>query len=123
MSLLDRGRWSVEVTPMVTSMDPYGTTTTPGTPVIVDRVSIQPMGADGDNDQKDGTLGVQADSGYRVMGRGPWPGGIQAVVRVLSGPTLVGRVFDQQGETRVYGMSSVTAHFDCVVKSRWVDAP
>lgn len=112
MSLLDRGPHTVTVTPMVEVRDSMGTTLEPGAPVTVQRVAVQPLSAD-----EAEALGVQARTAYRVIGRGPWPGGINSSIRVDTGP-YAGRVFDQDGEARIYGMSPRTAHFDVAMTAR-----
>lgn len=112
MSLLDRGPHAVTVTPMVEVSDGMGSTLEPGDPVAVSRVAVQPVSSD-----EAEALGVQAQTSYRVLGRGPWPGGINSLVRVDVGP-YAGRMFDQQGEARLYGMSARTAHFDVVLTAR-----
>lgn len=116
MSLLDRGPHAVTVTPMVKVSDSMGTTIEPGTPVAVDNIAVQPVSAD-----EAEALGVQARTSYRVIGRGPWPGGINSTVRVDAGP-YAGRTFDQDGEARIYGMSPRTAHFDVLITSRGSEA-
>lgn len=112
MSLLDRGPHSVTVTPMVLVEDSMGSTLEPGDPVPVERVAIQPVAT-----EEAEALGVQALTSVRVIGRGPWPGGINSRVRIDVGP-YAGRVFDQSGEARFYGMSSRTAHFDAILTAR-----
>lgn len=112
MNLLDRGPHAVTVTPMVTVEDSMGTSIGPGTPVAVPNVAVQPVDA-----TEAESLGVQARTAYRIIGRGPWPGGINSTVRVDTGP-YAGRVFDQDGEARIYGMSPRTAHFDVLVTAR-----
>lgn len=112
MSLLDRGPHAVTVTPMVEVNDGMGSTLEPGEPVPVPRVAVQPVSA-----EESEALGVQALTSYRVIGRGPWPGGMNSTVLVDAGP-FAGRVFDQSGEARVYGMSPRTAHFDVLMTAR-----
>ena len=112
MTLLDRGPHAVTVTPMVKVKDSMGTSIEPGDPVPVAGVAVQPMDA-----TEAEALGVQARTSYRVIGRGPWPGGINSTVRIDTGP-YAGRTFDQNGEARIYGMSPRTAHFDVLITSR-----
>lgn len=116
MALIDNGPHAVTVTPMVTVKDSMGSTTTPGAPVSVPRVAVQPVSA-----EEAESLGVQARTSYRVIGRGPWPGGINSTVTVDAGP-YAGRTFDQSGEARIYGMSPRTAHFDVLMTARGAEA-
>lgn len=112
MSLLDYGPHQVHVIPRVVVEDSLGSTVKDGNPVLVKNVAVQPVSAD-----EATTFGVQAQSSYRVIGRGEWPGGVHSKIRVLVGPGA-GRVFDQFGEARIYGMSRRTAHFDVLITAR-----
>ncbi|WP_165831858.1 hypothetical protein [Brachybacterium endophyticum] len=89
-----------------------GSTVEPGAPVTVGHIAIQPVDA-----AEAEALGVQARTSCRVIGRGPWPGGINSTIRIDAGP-YEGRVFDQDGEARIYGMSPRTGHFDVLITSR-----
>lgn len=112
MSLLDNGPHQVEVISREVVEDKLGRTVKDSTPVVVRGVAVQPVTAD-----EATAFGVQAQSSYRVIGRGNWPGGLHSKVRVLVGPEA-GRLFDQSGEARVYGMSRRTAHFDVLITAR-----
>lgn len=111
MSLLDNGPHTVTVTPMIETEDPFGSTVELGDPVEIPGVSVQPVEA-----SEAESLGVQATTSYRVIGRSGWPGGVHSKVRIDVGPQA-GRTFDQSGEARVYGMSRRTAHFDVLIVS------
>lgn len=105
MSLLDRGPHTVTVVPQIVVQDRYGETTADGTPVPV-RCSVQPMSAD-----ETSAAGLQVETAYRVIAR-DWPGGPYSRVE------WDGRVWDQQGEPKRYGMSERTRHVDVVITAR-----
>lgn len=108
MSILDRGKHSVTVVPQVTTTDEYGgIVTTDGPPVTVSGCQVQPTTA-----EESDSLGMQATTIYRVIGRGPWPGGIVSRVE------WDGREWDQIGEARQYTNGRRTGHFDTLIRAR-----
>lgn len=110
MSLLDNGPHAVTVTVMTGTKNQYnGWDLTPaGDPISVSGVSVQPV-TDEEVASSGGTIEITSK---RIIGRGPWPGGVHSVVH------WNGRDWDQQGEARIYGMSERTGHFDVIVHSR-----
>lgn len=112
VSLLDRGPHTVTVQTMVRSRDGLGSTLAEGEQFTLAGVSVQPVEVSGAGVQsmEDGARsGTQVRTTYRVIARGPWPGGPHSRVRVDVGP-MAGRWFDQSGEAREYVMSPRTSH-------------
>jgi hypothetical protein len=62
-------------------------------------------------------LGLQASTTFRVIGRGPWPGGLYSRIAWQQDPSAE-REFDQVGEARIYSVRRRTAHFDVILKAR-----
>lgn len=107
MSLLDRGKELLVVRPMVKTKNEYGTwDLVPGPPVSV-MAAVQPVTV-----EEVEAIGTTADTTKRVIGRGPWPGGLHSVIE------WDGREWDQKGENRDYRMSPRTAHFDIIMVAR-----
>lgn len=107
MGLLSKGRTEVTVTPTERTRDDLGAPVrTPGAPVvrrgIVEPVTAAEIAAD---------PGLRADTEYRFIGRGPWPGGPRSKV------TWAGRSWEQIGEARVYGTGRRTAHVVVLIKA------
>lgn len=104
------------VTPKIKQRNAYGEwDRVPGTPVTVAGVMVQPFeasGASGAQNERSALGGPQADSQYRVTGRGPWPGGTHSEV------AWNGRIWDQVGEAKVYSVSRRTSHFDARIEVR-----
>lgn len=108
VSLLDRGVHEVVVTPRVKTVGEYGETVlADGLPVAVSGCQVQPVTA-----EEAESLNVSATTTYRVVGRGPWPGGLVSQV------SWNGRLWDQVGEARVYTNGRRTAHFDAIIQAR-----
>lgn len=114
MSLLN-GPDAVTVTPMARVEDDYGSTVQPGTPVRVDRVTLQ-AGASREDDGRH----VQVDGRFVIFGRGVWPGGPHSRVRVETGP-YAGREFDQVAEAMHRYRSPATAHYEVHLTVRAVE--
>lgn len=106
--LVDRGPYTVLVTPMVKKRDITGAyALTPGSPVKVSGVQVQPTTA-----EELGTNILTAPTSYRVIGAGVWPGGVHSKVE------WNGRQFTQNGEASIYSNSPTTAHFDVMIVSQ-----
>ena len=110
MSLLDRGPFTVEVVTMTTVQDGMGSTLVPSIPVTVTGLQMQPVSS-----EEADALGTTALTTFRLIGRGPWPGGPHSRVTVTGGPHSVGRMFDQRGEARLYGNGRLTRHVDVLI--------
>lgn len=116
MSLLDNGPHTVTVIPRVAVKGTMGNTNyKDGVPVVIPRVSVQPLSS-----SERSELGISTSESYKVIGRGDWPGGALSKVRVNVGP--VTGMFDQSGPARVHGMSPRTAHYNVVITARGSEA-
>lgn len=104
VSLLDRGGHSVEVRTRVTREGRTGTITELGEPVTVRRVTVQPVSV-----SETTAVDITSETVYKVIGRGPWPGDINAEVTVLNGAAA--GVYEQRGDTLHYESSPRTRHF------------
>jgi len=114
MSLLKRGPHVVTVTPMVESRDELGSTLEPGTPVTVGGCMVQPVSVS----EQTLSLSEGANTVYRVLGAGPWPGGLNSAVHVDVGPPgAQGWTFDQQGEAKTRSVSARTANFSVLMRA------
>lgn len=108
MSILDKGAHEVTVVPRIETTGEYGEVVlTDGAPVVVPGCQVQPVSA-----EEADSLGAQATTIYRVLGRGPWPGGIVSRVE------WDGRTWDQIGEARKYTNGRRTQHFDAIIRAR-----
>lgn len=101
MSLFLTNPHTVEVRPAVLRDGDLSRRVEYQDPVTVTRVAVQPLSST----ETDET----STDEYKVIGRGAWPGGTHARVRVVDGPHQ--GEYDQQGEAVVHGMSPRTAHY------------
>lgn len=78
-----------------------------GPPVPAVGYMVQPVTSAEAND-----LGLEAIESYRVIGRGPWPGGMHSVI------TWDGRTWDQRGPARRHRSGLATHHVVVIITSR-----
>lgn len=113
MSILDRGPHSVVVTPKVKVPNGYGENElADGDPVTVSGLSVQPVTAEELNAFGGG---MQAWTTRRIIGRGPWPGGIHSTIQ------FDGRTWEQFGEAEFYTTGRRTKHFSCMIRARFAE--
>ena len=107
MSLLDSRRRSVTVHPQIKARDRYNAWELSDGPGVQVNVSVQPV----DSTEIPLLDGEVVSTMRRIIGRGPWPGGVHSVV------VIDGKRWEQVGEPRIYEMSNRTKHFDVLVKT------
>ena len=111
---LEDGPHKVEVTPMVVEDGPTGRRYVPGTPVVLDKVFVQPSSGAALRASETRTVekGLFDETVRVVYGRGHWPGGPHSKVRVLVGPEGADDItYQQAGSATQYGASPMTAHY------------
>lgn len=110
--LLDTGRETVTVTPQIKMIDGIGGSKyVDGNPVTVPRVMVQPV-----TTAELAEMGLQPVTTFRVIGRGPWPGGSRSRV------DWRGRTFRQVGEHSVYVSGIATQHVDVIIQAEGAEA-
>lgn len=110
MSFLDRGPHTVVVTPKLKVLNRYNDyDLVDGIPVTVSGVSVQPVARRTLNSLGNGT---QVNSTHRIIGRGPWPGGVHSTIE------YDGRVWDQSGEAEVHNTGWRTHHFTVLIRAQ-----
>lgn len=110
MSFLDHGPHSVVVTPKVKVLNRYGDfDLIDSAPVTVSGVSVQPVARRTLNSLGNG---MQINSTHRIIGRGPWPGGVHSTI------VYDGREWDQSGEAEVHNTGFGTHHFTVLIRAQ-----
>lgn len=114
MSLLDRNRHTVYVTPRERVDDGYGSYKYRDLPEVAVPGNCSVQSA---TEQE--TMGLQGSVTFNFTTRHPWPWSMVSVVR-WDGPNgrWPGRMWDQEGEARVYDSSPRVAHTNVVLKAR-----
>lgn len=111
---LEDGPHTVEVTPMVVEDGPTGRRYVPGTPVVLDKVLVQPSSGSALRASETRTVekGLFDEIVRVVYGRGHWPGGPHSKIRVINGPEGADDLTYQQAGSAVhYGASPMTSHY------------
>lgn len=111
---LEDGPHKVEVTPMTVEDGPTGRRYVPGTPVVVDKVLVQPSSGSALRASETRTVekGLFDETVRVVYGRGRWPGGPHSKIRVIHGPEGADDLTYQQAGSAVhYGASPMTEHY------------
>lgn len=109
---LEHGPHTVEVTPMKAVESRTGRAWVPGTPVVVDRVLVQPSAGNA-METRTARGALEDEASVYVMGTGrEWPGGPHSRVRVLVGPPAYqGLSLQQSGTAQQFSASPMTTHF------------
>jgi len=108
MTLMDRGRHKVLVIPKLGKQDSAKAWFWVDLPAVeVEGLHIEKVST-----EEATALNSQVATVYRVIGRGPWPGGAKSIVKWM------GRDWDQLGEAMVYGNGRRTQHFDVLIQAR-----
>lgn len=111
---LEDGPHTVEVTPMVVEDGPTGRRYVPGTPVVMDKVLVQPSSGSALRASETRTVekGLFDETVRVVYGRGRWPGGPHSKIRVINGPEGADDLtYQQVGSAVHYGASPMTSHY------------